>query len=152
MAKEDIFGYDRSVNSKEILSADFATLSFGDEKAKLVQQVQGSYQHKVEPRFETGSSALYWVNGQPMGQLQMGSVVGSKGWFQKITEKDAACALLEPITVRLNGDNRCDLEISNDTLKLEDALLQSVNFSFSAGDLDISEQATIMVSKIIRPE
>jgi hypothetical protein len=145
---EDFLGYDRTTSSKEILSADFATISFGDEKARLVQSVQGQYGHKVEPRFEAGSSTLYWVNGQPQGNVSMGRVVGTKGWFHEFVGADAACALFKPVTVRLDGDNLCDLDIENGSIKMEDVILQNISFSFSAGQLSISENVTMLVSKM----
>lgn len=145
---EDIFGYKKDVKSKEILSADFATISFADEKAKLIQSVDGSYSHQVVPKFEAGSSALYWVSGQPMGSLQLSRVVGSKGWFQSFADTNISCAVLKPITVRLDGDNLCQAEVSNKTLKLEDAILETLKFSYSAGSLDITEAVTMKVSKM----
>jgi hypothetical protein len=144
---KDFLSYDRTVKAKEVLSSDFATISFGSEKAKLVQSVRGSYGHKVQPLYEAGSSALYWLNGQPNGQLGMGRVVGSKGWFYYFNNANVACALLEPITIKLDGDF-CDLSTENDTIKLEDSILERVTFSYSAGDLMISENAEMRVSKI----
>jgi hypothetical protein len=145
---EDFLGYDRTTQSKEILSADFATIAFGDEKAKLVQSVNGSYGHRVEPRFEAGSSTLYWVNGQPSGQVQMGRLVGTKGWFNDFRDSNAACALFQPITVRLDAENNCDYDIEHGTIKMEDVILENINFSYSAGQLDISEQIQLRVSKM----
>jgi len=148
MADEDIFNYKRSTQAKEILSADFATISFTDEKAKLVSSVQGGYSHTVQPRYEAGSSALYFVNGQPIGNLTIGRLVGSKGWFNYFRNTNVACALLKPITIRLNGDNLCDLSVENDTIKIEDAILQSISFSFGAGGLDITENAQLLFAKM----
>jgi hypothetical protein len=147
---EDFLGYDRSVKAKEILSADFAKLQFGDEKAKLVQSVSGTYGHQIQAMYEAGSSALYWVNGQPSGSLQISRVIGSKGWFYLFNGTNVACTLLEPITVKLDGDT-CNLSTERDTIKLEDSILESISFSYGAGDLKITENVQLRVSKITTP-
>jgi hypothetical protein len=147
MAK-DFLSYERQTKSKEIFSSDFATVSFGDEKARLVQSVQGNYGHRVEPRYEAGSSALYWVNGQPSGTVNINRLVGTKGWFAGLRDANIACALFKPITVKLDGDGNCDLTAEEDTIKMEDVILQNVAFNFSAGGLDVTESLSFQVSKM----
>jgi hypothetical protein len=144
----DLFGYKRDTQAKEILSTDYAVLSVGDEKAKLVQSVRASYSHRVEPRYEAGSSSLYWVNGQPTGSVAISRVIGSKGWLSQFIDNNAACAFLSPLSVSLDGEGHCELSTENKTLKMEDSILASVDFSFSAGQLDIQESVNIMVAKM----
>jgi len=148
MADTDLFGYKRDVKAKELLSTDYAVLSIGDERSKLVQSAQIQYNHRVEPRYEAGSSSLYWVNGQPIGQVNISRIIGSRGWLADLLENNAACALLKPITVALDGEGHCELSTENRILKMEDSILEGVTFSFSSGQLDIQESLSIKVSKM----
>ena len=148
MAANDIFGYKRDIKAKEILSTDYAVLTVGTTRSKLVQRLNASYTHRVEPRYEAGSSSLYWVNGQPNGNINISRVIGSRGWMADFLDNNAACVLLKPISVSLDGEGHCDLKTENKTLKAEDNLLEGVTFTFSAGALDIQEALSIRVAKM----
>ena len=92
------------------------------------------------------------MNGQPSGSLQISRVIGSKGWFYLFDQGDSsvACSLLEPITIKLDGDF-CNLSTENDTIKLEDSIVENIAFSYGAGALSITEEVNIKVSKITVP-
>jgi len=103
---EDFFGYKRNINAKEILSSDFALIGVkGSDTMGLVQGAQMSYQQRVEPRFEAGSSDLYWVNGQPSGQMRIDRLVGKSGIFHNVSRNGCGelqtISMLEMVTIVL---------------------------------------------------
>lgn len=142
---KDFFGYNRQVKEKELLSADFATLDIGNGKMGLVQNVQAAYQHRVEPRFEAGSSTLYWVNGQPSGNMTVGRLVGRSGLFAGVSRGNAACGDLKKLTISLDGDGQCAIRASGG-LKFDGAMLQGVSISYGAGALDIQDSLSFVVA------
>lgn len=149
----DVFGYNREIKSKEILSADNVSLDLGDGKVALVQNVSASYMHQVAPMYEVGSSNLYFVNGQPMGQFSFGSLVGKSGFFSGFNLKNLACGDLKTLSVNLKNDNNCELEVtSNSTLKFEGAVLNSIGFQVTAQQLYITQEAQFTVAKLIVSE
>lgn len=138
---KDYFGYDRNIKSKELISADFAKLDIGNGRVSLVQNVNASYGHRSEFRFETGSSDAYFVSGQPMGQISVSRLVGRKGFLSEHRENPGlACGELDKLSIYIDGDENCSVEDGgNDKLKFEGAHIENFNISFGAGALEVSE-------------
>lgn len=144
----DIFGYTRDVKEREIVSSDYAAVDIGEGRLGLVQQWQAGYQHKVEPRFETGSNALYWVNGQPMGQLQVQSLVGRGGFLAGFGNTGAAaCGALKTLIISSDGEGNCGIS-GGGSLAFSGAVIQGIGLTAQAGNLDIGQNATFMTATL----
>ena len=81
----DIFGYKRNAKPNAVFSSEDSSLiisSAATEVAKsafLVQNWNMTYSQTVEEMFEIGSNNIYWMKGRPVGQGQIGRVVGPMG-------------------------------------------------------------------------
>jgi hypothetical protein len=149
MAQKDILGYSRDVKPNgQIFSSEFATISIGG-KMSLVQSVQGSYQQTVTPRFEVGSPTLYWLTGQPMGQVSISRLVGSGGFFTAFKALKNSCATLTPITIGLDGTGGCTVaQQTGSGLFLDGAVVSSLGFGFSAGVLEVQESVQMQFASL----
>ena len=143
MAKE-FFGYERSADNKTVLSTDFAIISIaGSGRMGLVQEAQAQYEHRVEPRFEAGSSDLFWLNGQPQGQITFSRVIGTDGIFADI--KENGCAELQTLTINTSG-NSCGISTGGNGVTFDGAMLQSVTLTFNVQQLDIRDNIVYKVA------
>jgi hypothetical protein len=152
MATEDIFGYDVDVKEKQVVAARNAALDLGDGRIALVQSIQGGYGHQTSTVYEAGSSSVYFVNGNPQGNLNYSTLVGTDGWFAGIVNKSGLCATIRSINVDLmgNADSNCDVQIkSKANIKFEGALLESIQFSIQASDLQISNSGRFRCAKLM---
>lgn len=151
MAQKDIFSYDVDVKEKQIVAARNAALDLGDGKIALVQSMQGSYGHQTNTVYEAGSSSVYFVHGNPTGTFTYSTLVGTNGWFDGFP-MSGACASLRTINIDLLSDNEdCDVEVKmNTNLKFEGALLRSVSFSITSGQLQISTTGEFICAKMLR--
>ena len=59
MGQRDIFSYTGDVKEKQIVAARNAALDLGNGRVALVQSMEGSYGHQVQPVYEAGSSSIY---------------------------------------------------------------------------------------------
>lgn len=146
---KDILGYTRDYKEKELLSSDYAVLRLKDgDKTGLVQNCQATYQHNVQQRYESGSSTVLFVRGQPQGSMQVGRLVGTKGWFAGVDTGDAACGELGTITASLDGDGQCQITANQSSLKFDGAILQSLALTFGAGQLEITDSCQFLVASM----
>lgn len=153
MGQQDILNYNVDVKEKQIVAARNAAIDLGEGKIALVQSFQGSYSHQVNPVYESGSSAVYFVNGNPTGTFSYNTLVGANGWFSGIIDgKGGYCGSLRTINIDLLQDNPdCDVKVTmNTNLKFEGAMLRSLGFSVQAGGLSISTSGDFICSKLIR--
>lgn len=153
MAQKDIFNYDVDVKERQIVAARNAALDLGDGKISLVQSFQGSYGHTVEPVYEAGSSSVYFINGNPMGQFDFTTLVGTNGWFANIIDaKGKACAELKTINIDFtNANEDCDVQVTvNTNLKMEGVILKQIGFAVQAGDLRITNTGSFIFGKLTR--
>jgi hypothetical protein len=145
----DIFGYNRQTQANQIISSDNAVIDIGNGALGLVQNFEYSYAHQIEPRFEMGSSTLYWVNGKPSGSFSISKLVGREGLLSGIRQTGAstdACGGLRQITVSLDGGS-CAVE-GGAGLNFNGAKLQSVGGRGSSGAFEILESATFLVAEL----
>ena len=142
----DYFGYNRQTQANQIISADNAIIDIGQGRIGLVQNFSGSYGHQVEPRFEMGSSTLFWVNGKPSGQFQVSKLVGREGILDSFKTGGDACGGLRQISVSLDGGS-CAVEAGGG-VNFNGAKLQSVSVNGSAGAFEIAESATFLVAEM----
>lgn len=145
MAQRDFFGYSREVKPNgQLISSEYATLSVGGKgRVTLVQAVQATYGQRAEPKFEAGSSNLYWVTGQPMGEITMGRLVGSDG-LSGIRMLEGGCGSLRSIKIGFDGQGGCaEAVVAASGLNFRDAVPVSVGVSFTAGQLEVGENFSL---------
>lgn len=145
----DIFGYNRNVNTKAILSSENCALDFGEGRVALVQNATLNYQHTVSPVYEAGSSDIYFVNGGAQGSLNFGSLVGRQGFFAGFNLGKQACGDLSTLSIAAVTEDGCSVKLEkNNAIRIEGALLQSVELSFNAGQYQVSQTGNFVVGKI----
>jgi hypothetical protein len=158
MADIDFYGYERDHAGTYLYSSDVAAIYFDNngidtpQRAGLVQNVAASYQHAVLPRFEAGSSELYWVTGQAKGDVSVGRLVAFNGLLDGIQPGDGSTNLMNGILGGINikigklaGSLRA-VSLPQSQLVLAGCVLQGYSCSFSAGALEVSEQLGIQVA------
>ena len=144
----DIFGYNKDIKEREIISSDYAAIDIGEGRLGLVQQWTAGYQHRVEPRFETGSSALYLVNGQPMGNISVNSLVGRRGFLAGFgADGSAACGDLKTVIVSADGDGQCGIS-EGGSLSFSGTVIQSIQITAQAGNLDVAQSANFIAASL----
>ena len=121
-------------------------------RAGLVQNVQASYQQSVLPRFEAGSSELYWVAGQAQGSVGVGRLVSYGGILEGIQPGTGATDLkngiLGSIFVKigkLSGQLR-NVQLPQSQLIMRGCVLQGYSTSFTTGALEVAESMAIQVA------
>lgn len=151
MSQTDILGYKRDVRPNgQLFSSEFATISMGGRMA-LVQNVQASYGQTVTPMFEVGSPTLYWLTGQPMGQVQVGRLVGRGGFFDSFGSVEDSCGRLLGLKIGLDGTGGCSAaQAGGSGLSFDGGVVENLTASFSAGELQVQEGATIRVASMRR--
>ena len=142
----DIFGYNRQTQANQIISSDNAVIDVGSGRLGLVQNFNASYAHQVEPRFEMGSSTLFWVNGKPSGQVQVSKLVGRDGLLSAFRTGGDACGGIRQITISMGGGS-CGVS-GGGGINFNGAKLQSVGVQGSAGAFEIAESATFVVAEL----
>lgn len=134
----NIFDYKRAGSTERIISSDYAALSFAGE-LKLVQSAQLNYGHQVIPRFEAGSSELYWVTGQAQGRITIQRAVSQGGMFGGVdAEKAANGALIEfgMEVKKLDGG----VSVTGATnINFTGGVVVNLTASVQTGSLDVSE-------------
>ena len=149
----DVFGYTREAPQR-IMSSEGASISV-DGQLGLVQSVQASYTHNIQPRFEAGKNTLYWLVGQPQGQIQVSRMVSKSGFFTEYGDKlkDAACgSLIDGIQIGLadtceaGGGNASVGTGGKKTLTYGGGVFQAITASIDVGSVSVAEQVTILVS------
>jgi hypothetical protein len=159
----DVFGYTKSEPGKYVLSADYASVYFANtpggvtvaaDMAGLVQSAAVSYQQNVQPRFEVGSSNLYWTVGQSLGTAQLGRIVGDKGLLAGINFGANPNSLLKGILggveYKIGRTNLQGVAVKQDVLVLRGCVLSAIGESFSVGGLDVQEALTIQAALVKR--
>lgn len=150
----DIFGYNRQVIEKQIVSADNVSFDLGEGKISLVQSATIDYEHQIQPVFEVGSSSMFFVNGQPSGVMRFATLVGKEGFFHGLNLGNQACGTLNTISANIvdNSDGSCDIEVNkNNTLKVEGAILKSISLQIqAAGELRIAQGGVFQFAKLSR--
>jgi hypothetical protein len=150
---QDFFGYSRTVQPNgTLVSSEFATIAIGSGKTiTVVQQVQAQYQQMVTPKFEAGSPTLYWLTGQPSGTVSFSRLISSSGFFSELSGLQNACGSLISVTLGLDGIGGCSAAVSptgNNKAKFTGAVPESIQISWSAGTLEVSEGASIRVATL----
>jgi hypothetical protein len=146
----DFFGYNRDVKPNgQIASSEFATLSLGSRMA-LVQSVQATYSQSVNSKFEVGSPTLFWVTGQPQGNIQFSRLVGKGGFLSAFGELENACGKVIGVAIGLDGTGGCSAvtNAGGRGVQFSGGVPENINISFSAGTLEVSEGAALRVASM----
>jgi len=154
----DFYGYERDHAGTYLYSSDVAAIYFGNngvgtpQRAGLVQNVQASYQQSVLPRFEAGSSELYWVAGQSQGSVGVGRLVSFGGLLDGIAPGDGSTDLRNGILGsifikigKLAGQLR-QVQIPQSQLIMKGCVLQGYSTTFTTGALEVAESMAIQVA------
>lgn len=74
----DIFGYNRS-GATDIFTAEKSKLSISGVSGadSLIQGWQLDYHQQISPIYEIGSSKVYWVKANPLGNGSITKIVGA---------------------------------------------------------------------------
>jgi hypothetical protein len=163
MADIDLFGYSRAEAGHYLYSSDYAAVYFANTpggavspagKAALVQSAGVSYQHNVQPRFESGSHELYWVTGQSLGTLQMARLIGDRGFLDGINYGRAANDLrkgvLGGVEFKVGQESMVGVSVKQDVLVLSGCVLSAWGTSFNVGGLEVQEALTIQTALVKR--
>lgn len=168
----DFFGFQRSKVGTYLYSSDYAAVYFGSQiasttgaqvssgtgvKAGLVQSCSVAYQQTVQPRFEGGSSELYWVTGQALGTVQVGRLIGQNGLLNGINTNTNALqnGLLGSIEFKVGrtaGVPVVAVAARQDVLVLKGCVLESYGAQFSVGSLDCAESVLIRCALVKRKQ
>jgi len=152
----NILGYKRDDNTKRLISSDYAALKFGTGGSiKLVQNAQLTYGHQVTPRFEAGSSQLYWVTGQAQGRITLGRAVSSGGFFSGLDPQKASGGSLVSFNLSIGGFDAANkggqITVgSNTTLNFEGGVIANLTATVTTGSLDVSEGVEIAFSELLK--
>jgi len=139
---KDIFGRDRTVKSSgTIASSENAIITAGGTQA-LVQQVNCDYSQEIATVTEVGKPDVYWIPGKAHGSINIAKLVGNEffeGW------KDTAnCGQIKDLAVSVSG-GQCGYE-GNGTVDFDGAMLESVNFSITAQQMQINNGCKIRIA------
>lgn len=149
MANSDIFGGNRETKTGQLLTAENASIDFGNGRVALVQGIQASYSQNVQPQFEVGANTLYFVNGQARGSLRVDSLVGQTGFLADLNMGKGACGGVDVISINLVDTNNCGWELNKrSALKFESAVPESVTITINAGQLQIVQSVSFVVGKL----
>jgi hypothetical protein len=152
----DIFGYKRQ-KPRGVFSSDLATLNISGTtlKGALVQNWNFQYSHDVQEIYEIGSSNLYWVKGHPIGQGQLGRIIGADKANLKFFSDKAydSCQGGDDMTIKMKP-GMCDAATNTDstaqevTVKLIGCIVTSIGFAIQAADVKIMEDIRIRFASL----
>ena len=145
----DIFGYNQEVKAGEIVASKDVIVQIDSGRTALVQSVQGTYQHQVQPQFEIGSSTMYLVNGQPQGNLTLSTLVGKSGWITGLLSGKPACGDMSSLKFTISNSD-CNFSVGSPILRFEHALAQSYSFAINSGQLTITQSASFVCGKLTK--
>jgi len=143
---KDVFSYDNNIKtSGQIASSDFARISVkaGGGKNSLVQSVDVSYRQQIEEITQVGSTQIFWLPGRPQGSINMGSLVGSEGFFR---DWQAACGKIDTASIQIQG-GQCQFE-GKGSLFFSGAIVEQLTANLSTGRQTITQGATIRTASM----
>ena len=143
---KSIFQTNRQTRSRaQIASSEYALVTIGS-RTELGQSVTGSYNRQIQTIFEIGSPSIMWLAGHEQGQLSFQRLVGSRGFFSG-WEGDE-CGEIRPVSIGLSG-GPC-VAAASGGLRFGGTMIEGLNFSMSAGTLEITEGVSLKVASMSR--
>lgn len=148
----DIFGYKKVIKPVgELANARHATLNLGDGPLNLIQSVQWSYTNQMQPRYESGSSTVFWQQGHSQGVLRANKLVGKEGFLSAFRNviKNACTGQLRPVHLSVGDGDACvEAKFSGVSLTLDGVIATSVGGSWNTNQLDVMESIEFLVAAI----
>ena len=139
----NIFEYERKADTKRLISSDYAALSI-DKELALVQSAQLNYGHQVIPRFEAGTSELYWVTGQAQGRITVQRAVSQGGMFGEVKAEQAATGELIEFSMAVRDLQGGMVEVNGTkNINFTGGVVVNLTASIQTGSLDVSEGVEI---------
>lgn len=135
---KSIFNTSRGINtSGNIASSEYAAVTIGSQVA-LGQNCQGSYTRKIETIFELGNPNLYWLGGHEEGRFDFTRLAGDGKFYSYLKVGD--CGEIKNLNIN-SKNGTCTT--SGGKLTFSGAVIESVNWQMTAGQLQISEGCSI---------
>lgn len=169
IAETDFYGYNRSGTNRFLYSTDYAAVVFdntgvipqpgdtltGTGHMSLVQSVTAVYQHRVEARFEAGSSELYWLCGQARGMMEMGRIVSDQGLFSGVSigagPQNIGNGAIGGVHIQVaRGSTSVRASDAKNHLVLKGCVLSSASVTFATGGLEVAEMLRIECALVKR--
>lgn len=141
MSSTDFFGYKRDIKPNgAVASSEYATLDLGGRMA-LVQTVTANYAQQVNAKFELGTPTLYWVTGQPQGDVTFRRLVGKGGFLSAFGAMQNACGEVLAVSIGLDGTGGCSTvqNSGGQGIKFSGGVPVGVSVDITAGTLEVSE-------------
>ena len=146
----DYFGYNREIQPNgAIVSSEYATLDLGGRMA-LVQTVSANYAQQVNAKFEIGTPTLYWVTGQPQGDITFRRCVGKGGFLSAFATMSNACGKVLGVSIGLDGSGACST-VSNSGgkgIKFSGGVPVNVSVDITAGSMEVSEGGSMRAASM----
>ena len=146
---KDVIGYDVQTKTKEIVTSEHAVLDAGYGSANLIQQVQIQYGHRVETKYEGGSSTVYYVNGQPMGQMTVARMVGKNGLLDYNVVGDGGTVDVRTFHLNIQENERLSI-IGTKNLTLQGVMFQNTGIAYGVGGLEMAENSNFIFTVMVR--
>lgn len=145
---QDVIGYNVQAKTKEIVTSEYAVLDGGFGATNLVQQCNIQYGHRVEPKYEAGTSTVYYVNGQPSGQMSVSRLVGRGGFLDyHLMGQDNSVGVR---TFHLSVNTSKVQVVGTDSLTLGGVMFQTAAISYGMGGMEVTENANYIISSLGR--
>tara|TARA_B100002019_G_scaffold268621_1_gene260742 strand:+ start:516 stop:971 length:456 start_codon:yes stop_codon:yes gene_type:complete len=137
----NIFSYERKQDTERLISSDYAAISFGggEQHLALVQSAQLNYGHQVIPRFEAGTSELYWVTGQAQGRVTIQRAVSQGGMFGNVDADKAAKGELIKFSMEVKDLDGGVTVTGTKNISFTGGVVVNLTASIQTGSLDVSE-------------
>lgn len=136
-----IFGTSRTKPAiGRLASSQYAIITVGGN-SELVQSVNGQYGRTIQSFYEIGSPNVMWVPGPEEGSLDIGRLIGSRGFFSGWTGGE--CGVIKPVAINLGG-GPC-VASGGGGLQFQDAMVENVGFQMNAGNPGITESIKLKI-------
>jgi len=149
LGDKDIFGYRRDVHPNgSLVSSEVAVLSLGGQHITLVQSLAISYQQRAEPRYEGGTSNMYWLAGQPLGNATIGRLVGKDAALMLVSAASGGSCEMKTLKLSFDGGGHACHAHLQTRLKLSGIVVNQVGINYNAGSLEVAENASFQVAHV----
>lgn len=144
----DVLGYNRTAHAPgSILNGDYGLLDIGG-RVGLVQQASIGYRHEIQPIREAGSSDIFFVTGNPMGNLSVTRGVGPDGIWKNFGVS-GTCGHIQSATMSTQSGKGCvQVTATGGRLMMSDIYVQEMGFMLQAGMAQLTENMTAIFSSI----
>ncbi len=127
------------------MSSEFFVLTIG-KKVSLLQSLSVNYSRTVQQVYSVGDPTIYFVHGHAQGQMNVSRLVSKEGVLKAFKTTD--CGKISTLSVSVEGNGSCSVSGSG-SVHFDGALLVSVGFSATAGQLQVSEEASIQFGSLM---